>query len=91
VIDVPAPQVKRVAAWILPFSDRTFGTIAAFVTARHGETLMKTLIEILGFWVLSSCIAGPMFTWAFFRFEREERLGRETARGAIRHSPSASR
>jgi hypothetical protein len=34
---------------------------------------MSTVIQIVGWWTLLSCILGPLFTWAFFKFDREER------------------
>ena len=37
---------------------------------------MSTVLQILGWWTLLSCTIGPLFTWSFFWFEREERDGR---------------
>jgi len=34
---------------------------------------MKLAIEIFGWWVLFNCAVVPCLTWAFFRFDREER------------------
>ena len=34
---------------------------------------MYTLVQVVGWWVLVSCVVGPLLTWSFFRFERDER------------------
>ncbi len=36
---------------------------------------MYTVIQVIGWWFLISCTVGPVLTWCFFRFEREEREG----------------
>lgn len=33
---------------------------------------MATIAQCIGWWVLLSCTLGPLLTWRFFRFEREE-------------------
>ena len=38
---------------------------------------MSTLVHFVVWWTLLSCTIGPLLTWAFFWFEREERDGRE--------------
>jgi hypothetical protein len=39
---------------------------------------MKLALELIAAWVVFSCIAGPLLTWAFFR---PERFARERRRG----------
>lgn len=34
---------------------------------------MSTILQILGWWTLLSCILGPSFAWSFFGHAREER------------------
>jgi hypothetical protein len=37
---------------------------------------MHTIFQVLFWWTLLSCILAPLFTWAFFRYEREDQDGR---------------
>ena len=39
---------------------------------------MYAVVQVVGWWVLISCIIGPLLTWLFCRFEREERGGRSS-------------
>jgi hypothetical protein len=32
---------------------------------------MSVLLQILAFWIPLSCVICPLFTWAFFRAERQ--------------------
>jgi hypothetical protein len=42
---------------------------------------MVFLFELIGLWVLASCILGPLVTWSFFRQRRIERGIEDTLSG----------
>jgi hypothetical protein len=44
---------------------------------------MSVAVQIVGWWILLSCVVGPCLTWAFFRTERlagDEPAGHAAAR-----------
>jgi hypothetical protein len=44
---------------------------------------MSVAVQIVGWWILLSCVVGPCLTWAFFRTERL--AGEESAGHAAVH------
>ena len=45
---------------------------------------MKLVFEIIGCWILFSCVVGPCLTWAFFYSERRARDARILERRIVR-------
>jgi hypothetical protein len=72
-----APYLERVAVKMLPRSNLTAGWVGVFVKGSfRGECIMKLVLEMIGCWILFSCVVGPCLTWAFFYSERRARGGR---------------
>jgi len=55
-----------------PQSDPTAGWIVGFAGFVRGN-IMKLVLEMIGCWILFSCVVGPCLTWAFFYSERRAR------------------
>jgi hypothetical protein len=66
---------------MLPLADRTVDLKYAFASPVRGDVGMATIAQFIGWWVLLACTLGPLLTWRFFRFEREER---ETGAGYLK-------
>jgi hypothetical protein len=59
---------------MLPRSNLTAGWIGVFAEGSfRGECIMKLVLEMIGCWILSSCVVGLCLTWAFFYSERRAR------------------
>jgi hypothetical protein len=52
---------------------------------------MRLIAEIIGLWIVASCIIGPCLTWLFYYGKRGERLHQESAAGPGDIPESATR